>query len=180
MNHSQLVSIAAKWLERKCAVVITELATIGETPDAIGWRGIHSTLIECKASRSDFIADRQKYFRREAWNGIGQHRYFLSVPGIISVEDLPEKWGLLEATGSKIRMVAESGHFSEVNDRHEIGILLSTLRRIGKTAPTGVSVKYYTIESKNRATCGIDTDFELSEPLSSALTHLEAEQKGKL
>lgn len=156
LSHVVLVEVAAKWLQRKCAVVITELCTIGETPDAIGWQGTHSTLVECKVSRSDFLADAHKSFRREDWMGIGQHRYFLTFPGLLSVDELPPKWGLLELTGSKVRMVKESQHFEEANDRHEIGILLSTLRRIGKQSPSGVSVRCYTIETKNRATLGME------------------------
>lgn len=154
VSHPSLVAVAAKWLQKKHAVVITELATTGEEPDAIGWRGTHSTLVECKISRADFNADKRKMFRREPWYGIGQYRYFLTVPGIIKVEELPEKWGLLELLGERVRMVREAEQFGEINYRHEIGILLSTLRRIGENAPKGTSIKHYTIETKNRATVG--------------------------
>ena len=34
---------------------MTGLATNGEQPDALGRRGWHSTLIECKASVADFL-----------------------------------------------------------------------------------------------------------------------------
>jgi hypothetical protein len=155
ISHSALVLVAAKWLQNKHAVVITELATTGEEPDAIGWRGTHSTLVECKISRADFAADKVKMFRREPWYGIGQHRYFLTTPGMIQVEELPEKWGLLELTAARVRMIRESEHFGEVNHRHEIGILLSTLRRVGKDAPTNTSIRFYTFETKNRATLGM-------------------------
>lgn len=155
VSHPELVKVAAKWLARKCAIVITELATIGETPDAIGWQGTHSTLIECKISRADFLADASKYFRCESSMGIGFARYFLTVPGIIKESELPAKWGLLELTGSKVRVVRKSEYFEETNHRHEIGILLSTIRRIGQNEPKGVSIKFYTIESKNTATLGV-------------------------
>lgn len=155
VSHPSLVEVASKWLCRKCAIVITELGTTGETPDAIGWHGTHSTLVECKVSRSDFLADKSKWFRREEWQGIGMHRYYLTVPGIIKLEELPPKWGLLELTGPRIRVLRKSEHFTEANHRHEIGILLSTLRRIGKCAPVGTSIKCYTIETQNRATLGV-------------------------
>lgn len=156
LNHAALVQVAAAWLRKKCAVVITELATTGEEPDAIGWHGQHSTLIECKTSRADFLADRTKWFRREEWQGIGMKRFFLTTPGIIPPEHLPPKWGLLELTGERVRVVRESENFEEVNSRHEIGILLSTLRRIGQNPPIGTSIKFYTMESKNRATLGLE------------------------
>ncbi len=155
-EHQHLVESAAKWLQRDCAVVITELATNGETPDAIGWRGTCSTLVECKVSRADFVADKAKCFRQAQSHGIGMRRYFLSVPGIIKVEELPDKWGLLEvAANGGIKVLRESDNFEPTNQRHEIGILISSLRRIGKAAPIGVSIKYYTFETKNRATLGV-------------------------
>lgn len=160
VSHPSLVAAAAQWLRRKCAVVITELATTGETPDAIGWQGARSTLVECKVSRADFRADKAKWFRRKEWQGVGWERYFLSLPGIIPVEELPAKWGLLELTGSKIRVGRESEHFKETNQRHEIGILLSTLRRIGQGAPTGVSIKCYIIATQSHATLGVGRDGE--------------------
>lgn len=155
VSHAALVAVAAAWLRRTCAVVITELSTIGETPDAIGWHGTHSTLVECKISRADFMADANKPFRRGHVAGIGWKRYFLTLPGIITPEDLPAKWGLLELTGDKVRVRRQSEHFADTNDRHEIGILLSALRRIGQAAPEGVSIKTYTIKTEGRATLGV-------------------------
>lgn len=155
MTHQELVCAAAMWLKMRCAVVITELVTTGETPDAIGWQGTHSILIECKVSKADFLADQKKMFRRSPEFGIGQHRYYLTPVGLLSVDDLQLKWGLLELTESGIRMVRQSDHFEEVNSRHEMRLLLSTLRRIGHNAPRAVSIRCYTIESKNTATLGV-------------------------
>jgi hypothetical protein len=158
VTHAALVKAAAVWLKRKCSVVITELVTTGEAPDAIGWQGTHSTLIECKASRADFLADRDKVFRREPWLGIGLHRYYLAPSGLLDVAEIPAKWGLLELTACGICVTRKSEHFGEVNSRHEIGLLLSTLRRVGHNAPKTVSIRCYTIESKNTATLGLCSD----------------------
>lgn len=159
MIHADLVEQAAIWLRthRKCSIVLTELGTTGETPDAIGWRGTHSTLVECKVSRADFIADADKFFRRHPESGIGQHRFFLTLPGIVTTESVPFGWGLLELTATKVKKIRDSEHH-EANSRHEIGLLLSTLRRIGQQAPRGVSIKAYTIETLNRATVGIELE----------------------
>lgn len=160
IRHSALVAAAAKWLNKTCSVVITELNTIGETPDAIGWQGTHSTLIECKVSRADFLADQNKIFRREPWMGIGMNRYYLAPSGLLAVGDLPAKWGLLELTSCGICVTKASEHFEETNSRHEIGLLLSTLRRVGHNAPKAVSIRCYTIESKNTATLGLREEDE--------------------
>ena len=170
INHSQLVEAAAKWLGNRCSIVITELSTIGETPDAIGWHGKHSILVECKASRSDFLADKSKWFRREDWQGVGITRYFMVPPGIIALEELPAKWGLLELTRDSVRIIRESEYFQEANHRHEIGILLSTLRRVGQCAPSGVSIRCYTIKTQNRASFGVCADGENNQQQNNEKT----------
>lgn len=157
IRHAVLVEAAAKWLRRTCAVVLTELGTTGEEPDAIGWHGTNSTLIECKTSLADFRADQQKFCRRNPEMGIGQHRYYMTPPGLLAPDLLPPKWGLLEV-GYKVLTVRAAYCFGEINLRHELGLLLSTLRRIGQTAQKGVSVRCYTIESKNMATVGIEPE----------------------
>lgn len=71
----KLAQAAAKWLEtRRNSVIVTELATHGEEPDAIGWRGRHSTLIECKTTAADVRADAKKLILKRAENGSGQQR----------------------------------------------------------------------------------------------------------
>lgn len=78
VEHDQLVNIAARWLANRCSVVVTELNTVsGEIPDAIGWHGPHSILIECKVTRCDFKSDAGKFFRRCPEYGMGLSRYFL-------------------------------------------------------------------------------------------------------
>jgi hypothetical protein len=157
-THSELVELAKRWLQKKCGVVITEIATTGEEPDAIGWQGSHSTLVECKASRADFLADAHKSFRRQQERGIGLTRYFLAPKGMIGVDELPPNWGLLEDHDGRVKIILPSKCFADTNHRHEITILLSAMRRLGQTQPTGCSIRFYTIESKNRATLGVDVE----------------------
>jgi len=76
MTHDDLVEIARNWLWNAkkgpegtgwkhvpCKVVLTELVSGMEIPDAIGWHSGRSILIECKTSVSDFKADAKKLFR---------------------------------------------------------------------------------------------------------------------
>lgn len=158
ITHSDLITHAAKWLSSRCAVVITDMTHAGsETPDAIGWSSRASILIECKASRADFLADRQKSFRRVPNQGMGAYRYFCTPAGLIKAGELPEGWGLLEYTEGKksLKMAAGSRCFKEHARSIEIGLLVSALRRVGQVCPAGVSVKCYTMETKNRATLGV-------------------------
>lgn len=114
MTHSELCKLAVSWLQRPssrgghgCKVAIDECRTgwSGEVPDAIGYRfaGMEDSsmdgtvLVECKLSRSDFLADKAKPHRKTG--GVGNWRYFLAPEGLISPEELPEKWGLVEVNG---------------------------------------------------------------------------------
>lgn len=158
-EHTLLIEEAAKWLRKKCSVIITDMATSNsETADAIGWQGWASTLIECKASRSDFLADAKKQFRQMPENGMGLYRYYCALRGVIKLEELPEKWGLLEWDGKKLRCLKTAEHFLEYNLRNELALMNSALRRVGAVCPAGVSVKCYTFETKNRATLGVEIE----------------------
>lgn len=136
MTHKELVQRAAKWLTntRKCAVVVTEFSTSGviESPDALGWKNAKNTiLIECKTSKSDFIRDGVKPFRRVWEFGLGQSRYYLTTPGLISIEDLPDGWGLLYCHANRIQIVHEPAPKITSKDVawNENAVLYSLVRR---------------------------------------------------
>lgn len=67
MTHEELVQRAVRWLSgtRRCNPVYAGNASCSEIPDAIGWSSCWkwkgSTVIECKASLSDFRADAKKW-----------------------------------------------------------------------------------------------------------------------
>src|ERR1700688_1075213 len=99
LTHAKLVSMAVHWLRRyRCGVVLSEQACIsGEVPDAIGWkRAHHSVVVECKVTRADFLADREKPFRQKPEIAVGCERFYLVPAGLLEVAELPAGWGLLE------------------------------------------------------------------------------------
>jgi len=156
ITHDDLIESARKWLFKAHSIVITEMMGGSEIPDAIGWGGGQSTtLIECKTSHQDFLSDKKKISRQ--WIGMGDFRYYLVPQGVISLNELPEKWGLLEykdkRSHSKLIKNAEYQH--EKSWRSEMGLLCSALRRIGGLRKEGVSVRVYQYETKNKATLGI-------------------------
>jgi len=135
MTHPQLVEIAVRWLRsHRCGVVLSEQScSSGEMPDAIGWkRACHSVLVECKISRSDFLADREKPFRQKAHLGMGCERYYLSPAGLIRADELPTGWGLLEVRNRKVNVTrpADKNLRSAGGFRHEMNLLLASLRRV--------------------------------------------------
>ena len=107
MDHAQLVERAAIWLRKveNCKVVLKEFRSVlDEIPDAIGWKnnGTMSILIECKATRSDFLKDKNKSFRKQSVISLGRLRFYMVPKGLIELDELPRGWGLLEVTDKKI------------------------------------------------------------------------------
>jgi len=145
LTHSDLVKRAEKWLRAfGCKVVLAEFHAVtnnGEIPDAIAWKFGASVLIECKASRSDFLSDKQKCFRKAPELGMGRYRFYMCPPHVIEKEDLPDGWGLLWVRGKHIeRIVAPRGNqlmpteefkrFTDYGEGSEICLLVSALRRL--------------------------------------------------
>jgi hypothetical protein len=135
MTHALLVRKAVEWLRRyRCGVVLSEQACIsGEMPDAIGWkRACHSVLVECKISRTDFLADRIKPFRQQPKLGVGSERFYLAPRGLIRLDELPQGWGLLEYHNRAVQMFKASRKNlrSDEGFRCEMNLLLASLRRV--------------------------------------------------
>lgn len=130
---------ASKWDRSKqvysgfgCTIVLSEIVSAsGNIPDAIGWRYGRSVLIECKASRSDFLVDCKKPHRLKG-TGPGEERYYMAPKGLLFAQEMPEGWGLLEVDGKavdKVKICPDRTLDTE-GERHEKIMLLSTIRRI--------------------------------------------------
>jgi len=136
MTHAQMVSKAVEWLRRYgCGIVLAEQACVsGEVPDAIGWKGAcRSVVVECKLSRSDFLADRAKPFRQNSELGLGCERWYLTPAGLLSAEDLPRCWGLLESKAGKLKIAVKASCHNQRTPAgllYEMNLLLASLRRV--------------------------------------------------
>jgi hypothetical protein len=135
VTHEKLVEIAVHWLRRyRCGVILSEQAcTSGEVPDAIGWKkACHSVLVECKVSRADFQADREKPFRQKPETGVGCERFYLAPRRLIRPEELPRGWGLIEVSGCQVEVVKASAKNlrAAAGFRCEMNLLLASLRRV--------------------------------------------------
>lgn len=108
-SHSDLVSLGASWARRQgFPVVTTEIRVNGcrEEPDVLAFRGRCSMLVEAKTSRADFLADFKKPERQNvAGIGLGVYRFYLCPAELLTVEDIPKKWGLLWARGKRIEAI---------------------------------------------------------------------------
>ena len=135
--HARLVGQAVDWLRRTygCSIVLSEqYCATGEVPDAIGWkRKCHSVVVECKASRGDFLADLGKPFRLKPEEGLGCERFYLVPRGLIRAQELPPHWGLLESKRGRVEMIVKPGRKdlrSPLGLLKEMNLLLASLRRV--------------------------------------------------
>lgn len=115
MTHSDLVKCGVRWLKRNgCRIILSDpfkaAVSTGECPDVIGWRDGLSLLLECKASRADFLVDARKPFRVQPGMGMGDWRFYLTQPGTISADELPSGWGLLIAHAKRVEVVRGGPH----------------------------------------------------------------------
>lgn len=111
LTHAALVLMAEHWLIRQgCGIVLRDpfyTPHVDERPDAIGWKlgASVSLLIECKTSRTDFLADYAKPFRKDPHRGMGHWRFYLTPTDVIAKADLPEGWGLLYTDGQRVHTI---------------------------------------------------------------------------
>lgn len=147
MTHKQIVEIAYRWVLKNgsCGVAFKELsfAGWGEIPDVMGFGNGHSLLIECKVSRSDFLADANKPFRKNPQFGMGKHRYYCTPANLIKISELPEGWGLIEVNekgkARKVHIPKMSNpnypehqmhYYHNRNIEAELAMMYSALRRL--------------------------------------------------
>lgn len=131
-SHQQVVEIAARWLRgRKHGVVLPEFVHMGssEICDVLGFTSRHTTMIEVKVSRRDFLADKKKHFRYFEEKGMGNYRYYCVPHKLVGVLEIPEGWGLIYIypTGKAREMLAPEHKTS--NLQAERGVLYSYARR---------------------------------------------------
>jgi hypothetical protein len=145
--HSALIDMGYRWLLRShngndnngmgylpaCGIVLKDYKSYSDAiPDVIGFASRHSVVIECKASRKDFLADSRKGHRDIRNNHqLGNYRFFLTPFGMIDTAELPENWGLLVTSGKQIMIVKAASFLTHPEIRcAEYTLLYSMLRRL--------------------------------------------------
>lgn len=163
-SHQDLCRPAVNWLKRApgrtgpaCQVAFSEAkgGWNGEIPDAIGFRTAAedegSVVVEVKVSRADYLADRAKAHRLNSGLGMGLYRYYMAPEGIISVQELPPSWGLVEVSPKGVLRVLASHvtvkRAEQAAWRHERAIdrewllLASMLSRVGNVEAMHTELK---------------------------------------
>ncbi|MYM92368.1 hypothetical protein [Duganella vulcania] len=155
IDHAQIAGISVAWLQRPigrlgpgCTFAVNEAGASepGERGDAFGVRSVAgdccSVLVEAKVSRGDFLRDASKAHRVQPCTGIGTFRYFAAPVGLIGLDELPDRWGLIEVdqfghvhvrAGHVLVARGEQGVWRhEVNLRREWLLLAALLARVGR------------------------------------------------
>jgi hypothetical protein len=138
MTHEVLVELAVRWLRTsyRCGIILSEQACCTrEVPDVIGWKGrCRSVLIECKISRADFLADRNKPWRANSEGALGCERYYMAPAGLVAAAELPPGWGLLEVRGRNVEVAMACNKRRSLRTpeglMNEMNLLLASLRRV--------------------------------------------------
>lgn len=128
-THESMVNHAASWLAARqkyegqkynylaCQMVLPEphgysFGFGGAKPDVYGF-GLTTVNIECKVSRSDFLAD----LKKEHHHPYGHYKIYACPKNMIKPDELPEKWGLLWFTdGGAGKLVVEPIEFTDAVD----------------------------------------------------------------
>lgn len=146
MTHSDLVDIGYNWILKRCGFAFKEFKCLSnEIPDVLGFRSEGTFLLEVKVSRQDFLKDKNKLFRLKPELGVGDWRFFIVTSGLISVDELPDMWGLLE--------VDEKGKVIEVYNPFGKGNVYSKWKRHTKNIKAETQFMYSALrrlQIKNR------------------------------
>ena len=136
LTHTKIIEYSRKVLKRpgtlwKCGETFAELSTaMSETPDVLGFYSVGASLIEAKASRSDFLGDKKKHFRQHPEMGMGNYRFYACPTGLIKEDELPDKWGLIYVSAKGRCTVKVKPEWQESRTRAELGFAYSVMRRI--------------------------------------------------
>lgn len=153
LTHRNICIKAARYLRSKglqpyhrCQYSVCELERCGESPDAYGWGGSTTQLIEVKVSRSDFLSDKKKLWRKNPSYGLARYRSYMCPENVIKPSDLPDKWGLLYINEKGKISVVVDPEPQECNHIEEMNLITSILRREGIN-PRMFSYKEYNEKS---------------------------------
>lgn len=126
LTHEQCAYIAATWLSNRtamcdyrCKVILVEMVGYqsflidAELPDVLGvWSNSLTINIECKVSRSDFLADKNKKHNHP----IGNYKFYACPYGMIKEEEVPDGYGLLYVNGRGGKLIKEPTYIDNAED----------------------------------------------------------------
>lgn len=119
MSHATLTDhVVAFFFTMGFRIVCKEMhSRVREVPDIYAVDRTGSVVVEVKSTRKDFLADANKTFRQRPKEGLGRWRFYASYEGIVNIEDLPPKWGLIWVNEEGVvRIVHGKSFVNRLND----------------------------------------------------------------
>lgn len=139
MTHTQLVLAGERYARvvlscGKTTMIEPAPFGAGERPDVFGIipNTQESVSIECKVSRADFLADRNKSEHR-----VGDRRYFLVPAGMLMKSDVPHGYGILESPDGE----SVTEFFGSLRFEYTVERLLRERRLLDHAVRTAVTGK---------------------------------------
>ncbi len=137
MKHDELVKRGVKWLKNnqvsimRFPIILPEFRCYANSiPDVIGLNHNRTAVIECKISRADYLADKNKGHKRYRFQ-LGNYRYYLCPANLLLPNEINGGWGLLYCHPHKITIEKESEIFSvELTRPQEYQVMYSVIRRL--------------------------------------------------
>jgi hypothetical protein len=143
----------------------------------IAWKGrCRSVVVECKVTRADFLADLKKPWRQQP-NALGCERFYLAPKGLISAQDLPKNWGLLECSGRQVAIAVKPNSRSQRTPEgllNEMNLLLASLRRVEVRIEPQTITDFLKWKNRLATYNGGAYPSELVPPTVESNTHLHA------
>lgn len=116
-DHDVLLGHTITWCRGQGhQIILAEMPAGRIIPDALTWVSPSRpvcTLFEVKVSRSDYLADRKKPIHKCPLEYPGQLRYYVTPPGMVKPDELPERWGLIEVGAKSTRVVRRASVWFE-------------------------------------------------------------------
>ena len=123
-SHDDLVERAQRWMNNtlRCKAVVTERPcwALPYTWDAVGLLKGLSVAVECKRTRSDFLADKRKWIAGNPEKAFGDLRWYFVRPGIVSLDEIPDDWGLAVCGERIVRVLRKPTPVPRVDHEHEL------------------------------------------------------------
>lgn len=119
LTHGQCINISSNWLANQkdrsipwgCKIILREpsgyLVMTGDSlPDVLGIWDDTAVNIECKVSRSDFLADSHKKHSHP----IGNYKIYACPYNMILEDEIPQGWGLLYVNGRGGKLIVKPSY----------------------------------------------------------------------
>ena len=158
-THLDLCNMASKLLMRNgYSVILQEVVSMAnEQPDVLAFKNTASVMFEIKVSRSDFLVDRKKYWRRKEERGMGNYRYYVTPKGLVDKKEIPQGWGLIEfddsgnesfVVGNNLSYHSLFGDviYKKANTDNELMHLLTAFRKSNNKESKNKNYKIYCLD----------------------------------